>query len=333
MQNKHSKSPRKKIQVIKSTKKIAPPTEKIALHPRNKHRMRYDFDALMLALPALTNFVKPNAYGDTSIDFADPQAVIALNKALLIQHYNVRDWEIPAGYLCPPVPGRADYIHYLADLLNESNIGKTPRHSVVRVLDIGTGANIVYPLIGQREYGWQFVGVDIDAVALNNATNILNANTELKEAIELRLQNSASAYFKGIIKPGEIFDISMCNPPFHASQDDADAATKHKLHGLNAHKTKYHVKPTHNFGGQSNELICLGGEEGFICGMIAESPAFATNIGWFTTLVSKAESLPAIYRELNNVNALKVKTIDMAQGQKKSRFVAWSFFNKTYQQK
>ena len=330
MRREQSKYPSNKIQAGKSTKIIVSSTEKMALHPRNKHRTRYDFDTLMLALPDLTNFVKPNAYGDTSIDFSDPQAVIALNKALLIQHYNILNWGIPAGYLCPPIPGRADYIHYLADLLNEFPTRKISHNRNVRVLDIGTGANIVYPLIGQREYGWQFVGVDIDIVALNNATNILNTNAELKQAIELRLQNSASAYFKGIINSSEIFDISMCNPPFYASQDEADAATYHKLHGLNAHKTKCYIKPTHNFGGQFNELICLGGEESFICSMIAESPTFSANIGWFTTLVSKSESLPAIYRALKNVNALKVKTIDMAQGQKKSRVVAWSFFNKTY---
>ncbi len=332
MQRDKSKfAPNKKL-ANKSTEKLTPPAEKIALHPRNRNRTRYDFKVLIAASPALTGFVKLNAYGDASIDFANPQAVIALNKALLIHHYHILEWDIPAGYLCPPIPGRADYIHYLADLLNESNIGKTPCHSPVRVLDIGTGANLVYPIIGQREYGWQFVAADIDKVALNNAMRILEANIGLEDVIELRLQNSSLNYFKEVIKPAEMFDLTMCNPPFHATKNEAAAATKRKLQGLNSNKYKSNAKPTLNFGGQSNELICTGGEEAFVCGMIAESQLFASNVVWFTSLISKSATLPAVYRALKQVNAVQVKTVEMSQGQKKSRFIAWTFIDKTHQQ-
>ncbi len=331
--NKPSKIHTNKNLAHKSVEKVAPPAEKTALHPRNRHRTRYDFEALIAASPTLAGFVKPNAYSDASIDFANPQAVIALNKALLIHHYNIFNWDIPNGYLCPPIPGRADYIHYLADLLSESNNGKTSHSSTVRILDIGTGANLVYPLIGQREYGWQFVATEIDAVALNNAANILKANTGLEKLIELRKQNSPSAYFNGIIKPTEMFDLTMCNPPFHATQNEAETAAKQKLQGLNRTKNTSKSKLTLNFGGQSNELICLGGEEKFICGMIAESRLFAFNVVWFTTLISKATTLPAVYHALKQVDAVQVKTIEMTQGQKKSRFIAWSFLDKTNQKK
>lgn len=316
---------------LKTSGKVALTTLKKALHPRNKHRTRYDFEALIAASSSLSSFVTPNAYGEFSIDFANPQAVIALNKALLIQHYNIRDWDIPAGYLCPPIPGRADYIHYLADLLNKFKLGKDSHSSSVRVLDVGTGANIVYPLIGQREYGWKFVASDIDSVALNNATRILKANIGLQEAIELRPQNESSACFRGIIKPGEIFDLTMCNPPFHGSIIAAETAAIQKLQGLK--KNKRNAKPILNFGGQSKELIYPGGEEAFVCNMAVESQLFATNVIWFTTLISKERTLPAVYHALKKVKALQIKTIDMAQGQKKSRFVAWSFINKANQQK
>ena len=53
------------------------------LHLRNFHNDRYDFNALIKTNPDLQEFVKPNKYGDLSIDFANPQAVISLNKALL----------------------------------------------------------------------------------------------------------------------------------------------------------------------------------------------------------------------------------------------------------
>src|SRR5690606_24120764 len=139
----------------------------------------------------LSAFVIANPYGEPSIDFANPTAVQALNRALLKTHYGVEHWDIPKGYLCPPIPGRADYIHYLADLLADSNGGTIPRGPAVRVLDIGIGANAIYPLIGHAEYGWRFLGSDIDPVALASAKSIIESNRGLADAIELRRQKSA----------------------------------------------------------------------------------------------------------------------------------------------
>jgi 23S rRNA (adenine1618-N6)-methyltransferase len=197
------------------------------------------------------------------------------------------------------------------------------------VLDIGVGANLIYPLIGIHEYGWRFVGADIDANALNNAKQIVNANGLLGE-IELRLQSSPVSIFKGLIKQGEFYDSTMCNPPFHASLAEAQAGTQRKWRGLgkNVSKSSANDKSTVlNFGGQSNELYCDGGEEVFVTAMIKESKQFATQCLWFTTLISKATSLPSVYRALKRVNVLEVKTIEMTQGQKQSRVVAWTFIN------
>lgn len=284
------------------------------LHPHNIHRTGYDFSVLRQTHPLLTKYVRPNAYGETSIDFANPQAVKALNQALLKQYYGVAVWDIPKNYLCPPIPGRADYVHYLADLLAES--GMTEQ---VRLLDIGTGANLVYPLIASHAYGWQCVGVDIDAKALRNAQQIIEANG-LQQQIDVRQQPNPSSIFKGVILPGEQFTVTLCNPPFHASAEEALAGTQRKWRGLGK-------KPPQalNFGGQSNELFCEGGEAAFLTTMIRESKLFAKQCVWFTSLVSKATNLPLVYRELKKVQAVTVKTVEMAQGQKQSRFVAWSF--------
>ena len=143
-------------------------TEKLNLHPRNRHRGRYDFPQLADALPALKPFLKPNPYdaAELTIDFADPAAVKTLNAALLSHFYGVAHWDIPAHYLCPPIPGRADYLHHVADLLAAGNGGGIPRGNATRILDIGVGANCIYPLIGQHEYGWRFVGTDIDPVTI-----------------------------------------------------------------------------------------------------------------------------------------------------------------------
>ena len=124
-------------------KKKTFPQQKSGLHPRNRHRSRYDFPALIASCPALAPFVKPNAWGDVSVDFADPAAVKMLNRALLQHFYGIEHWDIPADYLCPPIPGRADYLHHLADLLATSNGGEIPRGKGVAILDVGVGANCI----------------------------------------------------------------------------------------------------------------------------------------------------------------------------------------------
>ncbi|MCB5185553.1 23S rRNA (adenine(1618)-N(6))-methyltransferase RlmF [Methylobacillus gramineus] len=314
------------------------PVEKSGLHPRNQHRARYDFEQLTRAHPVLANFVRLNEYQDASINFADPLAVKALNQALLKHYYAIAEWDIPAQFLCPPIPGRADYLHYLADLLAASNGGFIPRGRQIQVLDIGVGANLVYPLIGQHEYGWQFVGADINPQALDNARQIVAANPGLDHAITLRLQANAAVIFPGVVEATDRFDLTMCNPPFHASQDDAAAGTQRKWQGLEKSRGKPARRsskplPAHklNFGGQSAELYCEGGEEAFIDRMVSESAAIGRQCLWFTTLVSKATTLPAVYRVLRQADAFKVKTIDMAQGQKKSRVVAWTFLDSQQQ--
>lgn len=306
---------------------------KTGLHPRNKHRGRYDFDRLIQASSGLARFVKSNEFGDASIDFSNPQAVKALNQSLLKQFYAIAVWDIPKQYLCPPIPGRADYLHYIADLLSSTNAGMIPQGEFINVLDIGVGANVIYPLIGNHEYGWRFVAADIDANALKNAQQLVNANG-LSGLIELRLQISPVSIFKGVIKQGEFYDLTMCNPPFHASLAEAQAGTQRKWRGLgkSVNKSRSNDKSAVlNFGGQSNELYCNGGEEAFVTAMISESKQFATQCLWFTTLISKAASLPSVYRVLNKVNALEIKTIEMTQGQKQSRVVAWTFLNASQQ--
>jgi 23S rRNA (adenine1618-N6)-methyltransferase len=303
-----------------------PVTNTASFHPRNRHQGRYDFALLLAACPALQPFVRANAYADESIDFADPQAVRALNAALLAQHYGIKDWNIPPQYLCPPIPSRADYVHHLADLLAADNKGNIPRGNAVRLLDIGTGANCIYPLIAQREYGWQVVGSDIDSGALTSAQAILDANGISAAQIELRLQSERNAIFKGVVKSGERFHLSLCNPPFHASMAEAQAGTRRKVSNLGKAAPRKSAAPL-NFGGQANELVCSGGEEGFILRMIEESARIPQQCLWFSSLVSKAATLPALSRALQRVGVTQSQLIKMKHGQKESRVLAWSFLN------
>jgi 23S rRNA (adenine1618-N6)-methyltransferase len=272
--------------------------------------------------------VKVNIYNDESIDFSDQQAVKLLNTALLKHYYNICNWDIPPGYLIPPIPGRADYIHHVADLLGANNYGTIPTGEKVVCLDIGVGANCVYPLIGNREYGWSFVGCDIDPVALESATKILGSNPALKEHVDLRLQRQPNDIFFGVIQKNESIDLTMCNPPFHASAADARTTTLRKLNNLNQEKTSI---PVLNFGGQHGELWCNGGELKFIRDMVRQSKFFSASCFWFSTSVSKKTHLTGINEALAQAGAVEVKTIPMGQGNKSGRIVAWTFLTREQQ--
>ena len=301
------------------------PLEKLGLHPRNRHRERYDFLQLLKCCPDLAPFVSTNLYNNASIDFANPEAVRTLNKALLAYFYDVAHWDIPANYLCPPIPGRADYLHNLADLLGSCNQGEIPRGESIRVLDIGVGANCVYPLLGHHDYGWSFTGAEIDPKALAAANRILLANHGLAEVIELRLQTAPKSIFRGILRSGEVFDVSMCNPPFHASLGEAQEGTQRKWRNLGKAAAMKKGTPVLNFGGQGTELCCPGGEAAFVGRMIEESVQIPTQCLWFTTLIAKSAHLPGVRQALKRAGVLEVRVLEMAQGQKKSRIVAWTF--------
>ncbi|MGH1445485.1 MAG: 23S rRNA (adenine(1618)-N(6))-methyltransferase RlmF [Cognatishimia sp.] len=295
-------------------------TTKTMLHPRNQHREGYDFTRLVAQTPELEAFTTKNPAGQTTIDFQDVRAVRMLNRALLKTYYDINYWDIPANYLCPPIPGRVDYIHYLADVLADSNKHEIPRGQGVKALDIGTGASLVYPLIGQSEYGWHFTGVDIDAGAIKSAQKICERN---KLDVTLRPQEKRENIFRGVIKPSDKFHFTMCNPPFHSSMEQANKGTQRKWRNLG----KGHSKKL-NFGGQNAELWCPGGEIKFIATMIEQSTEFANQCLWFTSLVSKKDNLQPLKRFLKKAQVLDYKVVEMAQGQKKSRFIAWTYIKR-----
>lgn len=307
-------------------------TEKTNLHPRNLDRFGYNFEQLINDSLELQQFVAVNEPDIQTIDFSNPDAVKALNKALLIHHYDIQDWDIPANYLCPPIPGRADYIHYIADLLATTNNGVIPEGEMVQGLDIGVGANCIYPIIGNSAYGWSFVGTDIDENAIQNCKKIIASNPKLMDTISLQLQTESRFIFKNIITAEDKFAFTICNPPFHSSQDEATKSSLRKVNNLEAKDfTNKTTKPVLNFGGHNAELWCEGGELGFITQMAYESAKYPMQCLWFTTLVSKKDNLSSIYKTLNKVSASDIKTIDMAQGQKTSRIVAWTFMSQAQQ--
>lgn len=305
------------------------PKKKASLHPRNLHQGNYDLEALIKSSPELRRHVFVNTYGNQTLDFSDPDGVKSLNRALLIHFYSIKTWDIPADFLCPPIPGRADYIHYAADLLAETTFKKIPSGPTVSVLDIGTGANLIYPILGNASYGWRFVGSELNDQAIQSAEMILQSNPRLLSEISIRKQSDPKKILKGIIQPLEFFDLTICNPPFHHSAEEARLGTLRKVKNLHG---KTDAKPALNFGGQADELWCDGGELGFIKEMIRESADFRSQVFWFSSLVAKSEHFKLLQVELKKAGVFEQKVIEMAQGNKKSRLIAWTFLTKSQQE-
>ncbi|HKK79706.1 MAG TPA: 23S rRNA (adenine(1618)-N(6))-methyltransferase RlmF [Phaeodactylibacter sp.] len=287
------------------------------LHPRNLHRDGYHFAKLIKAYPPLQPHVIKNPAGEPTISFSDPEAVKALNTALLIEHYGLQHWDIPEGYLCPPVPGRADYLHHLADLLAAGGPLLTGKD--VRILDIGTGANLIYAILGQRIYDWSMVGTEVDPLALKTAKALIGINPVLQNGIRLRQQKHPRSILEGIIRENDFFHATVCNPPFYASEAEAAEANARKRKNLKLGKVGRTV------AGQPAELWTEGGERSFLLQLIRESQIYGQQVGWFTSLVSQKDNLEPLEQALEKGAAKAVKVIPLVAGQKRVRVLAWRY--------
>ncbi len=281
------------------------------MHLKNKHKKNYDLDALSSTYPLLKEFVFTNKHNNKTIDFSKPKAVKAINTALLQHHYNITFWDFSNNNLCPPIPGRVDYIYYLSDLI--TNISKE-----ITVLDIGTGATCIYPLLGNSIYNWSFIATDIDPNSIENAQEIIDKN-KLNKHIVLRLQKEKSHILTNIIKENEQFTFSMCNPPFYKSAQEAEDVNLRKTKNL---KLDSELR---NFSGNANELWYKGGEKAFLHNYLYESTLYKSQFEWFTSLVSKKELIKDLKRSAKKLNIPTFKVIEMTQGNKISRIIAWKF--------
>jgi len=74
-----------------------------------------------------------------------------------------------------------------------------------------------------------------------------------------------------------------------------------------------------------HNLTGISSEKAFLHNLLYESSLYQENALWFTTLVSKKEHVKSMYDSLKKLGAKSIKTIEMQQGNKKSRIVAWSY--------
>jgi 23S rRNA (adenine1618-N6)-methyltransferase len=344
------------------------------IHPRSLYAAAEpDFAALARHHPPLAPFLRRGAAAAASaarasLDFSDAAACRALTAALLKVDYGV-EWALPAGHLAPPVTVRANYVHWLQDLLA---LAPPPAPGVVvsedgaeKVvvggggagngagrgpaalsppaltgpgivgLDIGTGASLIYPLLGAAVAGWRFVAVDVTRAALAGAAANRAANPRLAPLLELRAARpqpaqraalgadaalgddedpsstpAVSLPLPGVLaaalRPGERFAFSMCNPPFFESAAEAGA------------------NPATAYGGTPAEVAFPGGEAAFVASMVEDSFRLGEAVHWYTTMVGKKATLKAMRAMLTARGARTVRTAEFAQGRTARWGLAWS---------
>eukprot|EP00741_Cyanophora_paradoxa_P005038 tig00000842_g4880.t1 len=264
-----------------------------APHERNLYRNKHpDFKQLADAHPEFAPYVFVNKFGAPSIDWRDPDANRALTRVLLKHDFNL-DWDMPRDQLCPPVTNRANYIHWLEDVLAQS--GRMSGDPSVHGIDIGTGYSLIYPLLGVRIANWRFLATDIPPAgpplregAVEHARG-LAARNGLEGRIEVR-RAEAGALLAGVLREGEAFDFCMCNPPFFATPEDADASAK----------------------------------VAFVSRMVEESARLGTRVLWYSSMLGRKASLAPLRRALHARGVRNVRVTEFVQGRTTRWGLAWS---------
>ena len=278
-------------------------------------QLQYDFTALAEAHPELSHYVV-NARGYETIDFGNPSAVRALNIALLKKDYMLSYYDLPEENLIPAVPGRWQYIKELAQLFVQSGASKRAK---MHILDIGTGANVIYPLLAHQRLGWTAVGSDISEVSLTHAQQILDRNGIPKTAVELVHQANPQHILRGVIDDMDYVDAVVFNPPFYDTAESQDA---------NVHKAqKLGTEAVRNFGGKEHEIACDGGELRILKDYITESKTYANKAYWYTCLVSQGVNLKPLTKMLKALPQMTHGTMAIDTTNKKARVLFWSFLS------
>ncbi|KAJ1931896.1 hypothetical protein FBU59_006555, partial [Linderina macrospora] len=246
--------------------------------PRTEKQPRFvlpphvDYQLLSVMYPDLTQFLKPNSNTGrlNVLDFGNPDAVRALNKAILKVYFKL-DIELPANSLCPSVPNRYGYVKWIADTF-APEFG--PEQMVG--LDIGTGASCIYPFLGIRVMqNCQFIGSDINQESLQVASSNIELN-KLQSRIQTYLNKSHSVKIPldEADFPHKKISFCMCNPPFYADKEERAK--------LEAMKDQAPVLKT---DGKDDEFYTEGGELAFLMGLVDESLVLRDRVRWYTTMV------------------------------------------------
>ncbi|XP_014509863.1 U6 small nuclear RNA (adenine-(43)-N(6))-methyltransferase-like isoform X1 [Vigna radiata var. radiata] len=311
-----------------------------------------DFAHLAILYPSFQSFVQPSPpHMRLTIDWTDFNATRELTR-ILLHHRHTLTWWIPDGQLCPTVPNRSNYIHWLEHLLSSNIIpGTISSDSKVRGFDIGTGASCIYPLLGASLHGWSFVGSDVTDVAIEWAEKNVSSNPHISNLIEIRRVQDNNAppcvEVEDLVNSDQIAlckktDMEVAPLPLdlHACENKSYRGPP-ILVGVVRDDEKFDfcmcnppffesleeagLNPKTACGGTSREMVCPGGERAFITRIIEDSTQLKQHFRWFTSMVGKKSNLKYLVSKLWGVGVSIVKTTEFVQGRTYRWGLAWSF--------
>ena len=243
-------------------------------------------NVLSIHYPYIKPYVRINKYLDLDYQWDSNEALILLNKCLF-QHYFgvVYNFPVDATFLVPRLPIRLKYLCWIEKIMKaqrEKGLREKSCYDQVTGLDIGTGANLVQPLIGKSIFDWNFLATEINKESYIQAEKILNQNQEYVNSIELRKVD------KGILKDNiekndEKIDFLCCNPPFYSNKEQKELIEKT------------------NFVGHDSEIYYKHGEIGFMYDQINDSVEYIEKIGQYTCFIQKIDSVHQIQQKVKSL--------------------------------
>ena len=209
----------------------------VRMHPRNPYSAPIGIAELARQFPDVCDHViSRSANGHIVYDWNAPGATYAVTRALLKRDFAL-DWQQPPQFLCPPVPGRLNYLLWVEDLVLQDAAAATS----VCVADIGTGASAIFPLIGARRFGWSFIALDSSADALEHARANVDRNC-LQHLVSLRLVPHDGNIADALALHPSITH-TMCNPPFFSSSSSSAWRQRAHAGGGGALASRWRVPP------------------------------------------------------------------------------------------
>ena len=292
---------------------------------------------------------------------------IALTRGLLHWYFDLTLQHIPEKHLCPPVPNRFFYVHWIQthllpllskesgrfDYDSDDSEGDTNDGALALYpygLDIGVGANCIYPMLNAKFFRYNMVGTDIDNDALkvaqaNVEANHLQGKIKLFQVAPSYAQQQASSSPSAPESVGgpvsralqtwqssqrpeqreqQRLQFVMTNPPFYDPQEEQTVMTDARV-GDGRARTAMTV----------SEGTYPGGEVGFVTDMIADSLRQRNDVElngsllssplWYSSMLGKKASLVKLQKLLTHtLGPGHVEVTDYGPGQYTRWFLAWT---------
>jgi 23S rRNA A1618 N6-methylase RlmF len=247
---------------------------------------------------------------------------VSLTRGLLQAYFKLQLPHLESKHLCPPVPNRFFYLHWIDTHLLNGNRAQRLNCG----MDIGTGATCIYPLLAAKFFKYNMAASEIDNDALALARLNVTAN-QLNHKIRL-LEVPPSHSQQPSLPPGgpveralracgggqtHRFDFIMTNPPFYDPESMEHCTPR-------AGDGRDRTSMTVSEGSYPN------GEIGFVTEMIADSLQARQSSLWFSSMLGKKTSLVKLEKLLIHLlGPAHVETTEYGPGQYTRWFVAWNF--------